>query len=267
MTKTKEENAIQAASDIFGKNVGTEQLFSHAQLEELRGIVRACIKERVMALVSGPPGVGKTIGVRSVTDELPGHKYTVVYLGQDRNGTNLLRRFAVSLGLQPRAFRANVAMQISNWLLDNLGSGGKEVVLVVDEGHVLDDGTLEDFRLMTNADNDRQSPLTLILLGQSELRQRLRSPKFQALSQRLRYRYCLEGLDEDEASRYVLHRLSTAGAAPELFTQDALQYIFQACEGVPRRINNLCALSLLRASLKQRSSIDASFLKDVMELE
>jgi Type II secretory pathway, component ExeA (predicted ATPase) len=89
-------------------------------------------------------------------------------------------------------------MQISQWLLDNLSTGGKEIVLVIDEAHLLDDNALEEFRLMTNADYDRESPLTIILMGQPVLRLRLKSADFESLKQRFRYRYCLEGLDQDE---------------------------------------------------------------------
>jgi type II secretory pathway predicted ATPase ExeA len=126
---------------------------------------------------------------------------------------------------------------------------------------------LEEFRLMTNANYDRQSPLTLILLGQPPLRLRLKSSKFEALSQRLRYRFRLEGLNQDETTRYIQLRLLSAGMTPELFSQDALHQIFQLCEGLPRRINNLCALALLMAKAKKRSIIDAAFLNEVTELE
>jgi type II secretory pathway predicted ATPase ExeA len=253
--------------DPFGKSTGAEQFFKHNQLEELQSLVRTSINQKSLASVTGPAGVGKTTAVRSVTDELPAHKYSVVYLGQDQTGTNLLRRFAVLLGIQPKRYRPHLAMQVSSWLLDNLSAGGKEIALVVDEAHLLDDATLEEFRLMTNADYDRQSPIMLILLGQPALRHRLRLPKFEALSQRLRYRYCLEGLDRDETIRYIRLRLTAADLSPELFYQDALNLIFQLSEGILRKINNLCSLSLLKAEAKKCSSIDAALIKEIAELD
>jgi len=253
--------------DPFGKNIGSADLFRHRQLEELQALVRSCVSQQVMGLITGPPGSGKTTCVRSVTDELPSHKYTVVYLGQDQIGTNLLTRFAASLGLQAKRYRAHLTMQISRWLIDNLESGGKEVALIVDEAHLLDDGMLEEFRLMTNASYDRLSPLTLILLGQAPLRLRLRSAKFEALSQRLRYRFRLEGLNQDETTRYIQLRLLAAGMAPEVFSQDAFHQIFQLCEGLPRRVNNLCSLALLRAKVMKRSTIDAAFINELADLD
>ena len=270
MTKLKDAPppvAADAAEDAFGKNVAGEHLFKHDQLEELRALIGSAIHKKAMALVTGPPGVGKTTAVRSVTDELPGHKYLPIYLGQDQNSVNVMRRFAHSLGIQPNHLRTRVLLQVSQWLMDNLSAGGKEIVLIVDDAHWLDDASLQDFRLMTNTNYDRESPLTVILLGQPNLRLKLKSFDFEALSHRIPYRYCLEGLDEDETANYVLLRLSTVGLPADTFSPEALHYIFQACQGVPRRINNLCSLALLKAKSKKLRVIDADFLKQLADLD
>jgi type II secretory pathway predicted ATPase ExeA len=74
-------------------------------------------------------------------------------------------------------------------------------------------------------------------------------------------------LDEDETADYILLRLSTAGLAADTFSKDAVQHIFQACQGVPRRINNLCSLALLRAKSRKLQIVDASFLKELTDLD
>ena len=270
MTKLKDGPppvVVEASEDPFGKNVAGEHLFKHNQMEELRELLRSAIHKKAMALVTGPPGVGKTTAVRSVADELPGHKYSTLYLGQDQSSVNVMRRFAHSLGIQPNHLRTRVVLQVSQWLMDNLSTSGKEIVLIVDEAHLLDDATLQEFRLMTNSNYDRESPLTVILLGHPTLRLRLKSSDFEALAQRIPYRYCLEGLDEDETTDYILLRLSTVGLPADTFSKDALQHIFQACQGVPRRINNLCSLALLRAKSRKLQTIDAAFLKELTDLD
>jgi type II secretory pathway predicted ATPase ExeA len=247
--------------DPFGKRIASGNIFKHHQLDELREIVRTAIRQHSMTLVSGPPGVGKTTGVRSVTDELAINKFSVVYLGQDQNGANLVRRFTECLGLRAKGFRPNHVLQISQWLTDNLKNGGKQIVLVVDEAHLLDDQTLEDLRLLTNADYDRQSPLTLILLAQPWLRARLKSPFFEPLTQRLRYRYNLEGLGRDETEQYIRARLAAAGLDPELFSDEAIHQIFAYSEGIPRRINNFCSHILLRVRTANLSTVDVTLVK------
>ncbi|MCI0560581.1 MAG: ATP-binding protein, partial [Nitrososphaera sp.] len=95
----KINEVIPPAVDPFSKRICAREVFLHQQIRELQEIVRTTILQRSITLIIGPPGVGKTTAVRSVTDELPVNKYTVVYLGQDQNGGNLLSRFSESLGL------------------------------------------------------------------------------------------------------------------------------------------------------------------------
>jgi len=259
-------SAISGA-DPFGKDVATDELFKHQQLSQLQEMLKVSISTKVGMLVTGPAGSGKTTSVRSVTDGLPAHKYSVIYLGQDRNGTNVLRRFLSALGLSAKRHHAHLSMQASQWLSDNLEAGGKEILLVIDEAHVLPDELLEDLRLMTNSDYDRKAPLTLILLGQPVLRLRLKAPDFDALSQRLRYRFRLEGLNQDETTQYINTRLAAAGLPTDLFSADALQYVFHVSEGLPRRINNVCSLSILRAKTAKRATVDLAFIKEMIELD
>jgi type II secretory pathway predicted ATPase ExeA len=88
-----------------------------------------------------------------------------------------------------------------------------------------------------------------------------------ALAQRLRYRFRLEGLNQDETAQYVCGRLSASGFPGDLFSAEALQYIFHVTEGLPRRVNNVCSLTLLRAKTARRSTIDLAFIKEMIELD
>ena len=84
----------------------------------------------------------------------------------------------------------------------------------------------KDLRLLTNSDFDRSTPLCLILLGQLPLRTRLKAPGFEALSQRLRFRYALEGFTQDETTAYVKHHLNLVGLPADLFSAEALNWSF-----------------------------------------
>jgi type II secretory pathway predicted ATPase ExeA len=257
------ENPIFA--DPFSKRVASEHVFTHQQVRELQEMIRAAIGQSSMVLISGPPGVGKTTGARSVTDELPPNKYTVVYIGQDQHGVNLLSRIAEALGLKPKRFRQHIVLQLSQWLTNNVNDGGKFVILIVDEAHLLDDQTLEELRLLSNANYDRQSCFTLILIAQPWLRARLKSPFFEPLAQRIRYRYSLEGLSKEDTAEYVRLRLSAAGLSPTLFSDDALVQIFGHSEGIPRKVNNLASQVLLKAQTHGLKQIDAALVKKVVD--
>lgn len=248
----------------FGKMVAEDGFFSYARLDELHGFLKLCVTQRSMSMISGKAGIGKTTGVRSFTVGLPSNKYLVLYFGQDQDGKNLLRRFAQAFGLKPKFRRSDLALQVSEAASDCAREGGKEIVAVIDEAHLLDDRTLEDIRLLTNNDFDTMSPISIILLGQQQLRLRLKSPGFEALDQRLRYRYFLEGFTLEETRTYIKHRLTAAGGSSDIFTDEAIARVFDASEGVPREINNLCALALLKAENLGLDKVDEKLVKQLI---
>ena len=264
MGKQSTMSAPAATPEMFGKDVGSEAIFLYPRLEELHAQLKQAIAERAIMAVTGKPGLGKTTGVRACTSQLPSNQYRVLYFGQDQDGGGLLQRFAQSLGLKPKHFRNQLPMQISQALSDNLQEGGKQIVAVIDEAHLLDMRTLEALRLFTNSDFDTVSPLSVILLGQQALRSLLKDPALEALDQRTRYRFPLEGFSLQETESYIRHRLTVGGAAAEVFTDDAIQKIFDNSEGVPRDINNLCALALLKANAVGVNRVDGKLVKQVV---
>ena len=261
MTKQKDQNGLSTSA--FAK--GCDDVFSYSQFEELKEILKLAVQEKSMALITGQAGVGKTTATAAFVKELPANKYAIIYVGQDVDGGNLARRFAHSLGLQVQRYRAFTWLSISRHLSDNLIEQGKEVVLIVDEAHLLDNQTLENIRLLTNADFDRTSPLTVIMLGQLILRSRLKANGFEALNQRLRFRYALEGLTEEETANYIRHRLRFVGSEAGLFTADALKYIFLASQGIPREINNFCTQAVIKAKNENAEKIDGKLIKRVLD--
>ncbi len=249
----------------FGKSSPSSDAFSYSQLEELHSLLRYAVAEKSMALITGQAGAGKTTAVRLFIDSLPTNKYQTIYLGQDQIGANLLRRLAITLGITPSFHRQHTLMQISRYLGENLEQAGRSIILVADEAHLLDDRTLEDIRLLTNADFDKSSPVAVILLGQLPLRSRLKAPGHEALNQRLRVRYHLEGLSQDESSAYIKHQLKLSGCKQDLFGDDVIKLVFMASEGIPREINNLCVLAMLRAQSIAVNKIDTKLVHQILD--
>ncbi len=249
----------------FGKGLTPDELFNYSQLEELTRLLNMALEQKIPFVLTGEAGVGKTTAVYSVVSQLPTNKYSTVYLGQDQDGTNLIKRLAAGLGLQPKSSRKHTWMQISQLLSDNLSEQGKTPVVIIDEAHLIDDSTLEDLRLLTNNDFDRSSPLALILMGQLPLRTRLKAPGFEALSQRLRYRYALEGFTEEETLAYIKHHLRLAGAPEDVFTPEAGKLLFQESRGILREINNFATLAILRAEATLSTKIDIKLLRKILD--
>lgn len=254
----------ELSARAFGKDVGEKGIFVNPRFEELQAILKLSAEQHALTYLIGKAGIGKTTVVRAFTSQLPSNKYQVLYFGQDQDGNSLLKRFAQALGVKAKFRRSELAMQLSQAISDNAREGGKELLAVIDEAHLFDDRTLEDLRLLTNNDFDTSSPITIILLGQQQLRLRLKDPCFEALNQRLRYRCSLEGFSLEDTAAYIRHRLLSAGGSAEIFSDAAIARIFDSSEGVPREVNNLCALGLLKAHMNGLDAVEEKLMKQVI---
>ena len=115
--------------------------------------------------------------------------------------------------------------------------------MIVDEAQLLEKPTFEEIRLLLNFQLNNRFLLTIILLGQPELREKVSS--IEQLNQRIAIRYHLRPFNHEETSRYILFRQEKAGKKENAFNKEAIDKIYEYSGGVPRKINNLCDLSLL----------------------
>jgi len=249
----------------FGKELAKQELYMYDQLRQLQEMLVSTVSHRSMMALTARAGAGKTTATRASLEELPQQQYKVIYLGQDRNTASIFARLADSLGLRPELSRNHRSLHISKRIENEVLAGGKEIVLVIDEAHALDRAALEEIRMLSNSDMDRQSLLSIIFLGQIWLRDKLRYRDYEALNQRIRLRYALEGLTEKETGEYINHHLSLAGCSKELFSRDAVKQIFLASGGLLRPINNICFGSLFKAKQLNEKNVDGSMVKRVVQ--
>jgi type II secretory pathway predicted ATPase ExeA len=142
---------------------------------------------------------------------------------------------------------------------------GRRSLLVVDEAHNLSPYILEELRLLSNVNSERDVALQVILVGQPELRVKLQQPELSQFAQRLSVDFHLGALSLDDATAYIAHRLRVAGGSPDLFHADAVAFIHARARGVPRLVNQLCDLALVYAFAEQRSRVDMNLLERVIE--
>ena len=129
---------------------------------------------------------------------------------------------------------------------------GNDVVLIIDEAQDLSDELLEQVRLLSNLETDRQKLMQIVLMGQPELRDKLRQPALRQLRQRITVRYHLLPLDLEETADYIHHRLSQAGAnGSPRFEAGAVKLIYKYSGGIPRLINAVCDKTLLAGFVTQ----------------
>ncbi len=200
-----------------------------------------------IAVVVGEVGLGKTMVLRIVLDELDPEKYRIAFVtNPDLTFPQLLREIIGQLKGEPCTIRSKeFLLEEFNRILFETADGNKKVLLFIDEGNVLKGPNLESLRLLTNLQEDTRNLFTMVLAGQPKLAQRLEDPQRVNLFQRVGIYSRLEPLGSVDLVRdYIEHRLERAGSTRRIFTDAVVQAIHHHCEGIPRLINRLCKLCL-----------------------
>jgi type II secretory pathway predicted ATPase ExeA len=246
----------------FGRDLAPGQLFTARSHQEAVARLRWLTDEAAIGVITGEVGAGKTVAARAATAALDASRHTIVYLANPMVGARGIHHHLVTaLGEIPRFHRPALIAQTTDLLAAEHDERRKRVVLVVDEAHLLANDQLEQLRLLTNADMDARSPLTLVLLGQPTLRRRLKQGHFAALDQRIGLRYHLPGLPLEETVGYIKHHLAIAGRSDALFSDDAIGLIHATARGTPRAINNLAVQALIAAFVDGKGIVDESAAK------
>lgn len=143
-------------------------------------------------------------------------------------------------------------------------AAGHPVVLIVDEAQNLGVKGLEEIRMLSNVNAQKEYLLHLILVGQPELGELLRKHELRQLMQRVSVAYNLEPFSQGDVGAYIAHRMKVAGGDPEVFTPEAVRLIAAASDGVPRLVNTLCDLCLVYGFSAEQKSVDAATVRSVL---
>jgi type II secretory pathway predicted ATPase ExeA len=249
----------------FGKAIPPAALHHHRGHEEAVARISYCIEEKVVGLVTGECGSGKTVAARAALSMLDASRYTSIYLGTPGAGLRgMYAAIVTALGGVPRFHCASLIPQTQELIATECAERAKSVVVICDEGHLYEPEVLEGLRCLGNDGLDAEARFALILLGQPTLRRRLRLGSFVALDQRVALRYAIAGLEEAECASYISHHLAYAGRSDRLFSDDAVALIHQVSRGLPRVVNNLATQSLVAAFAASKSMVDQSSARDAV---
>ena len=241
-------------------------LYHSAQHEEgLPRLLYVVREGKGAGLLTGTYGCGKTLLSRALSRELEGDIFKVAYITNPRlTDTEMLKTILHLLGgSQIPQGKGEILIALEKILSSN-ARDGKKTVVVVDEAHAIEDPLLfEEIRLLLNYQTDDSFLLTLLLLGQDELKDKVAQIK--QLDQRLALRFHLAALRQEEAAGYVNHRLVIAGAKNEIFDEGALAMVFHRSGGIPRRINQICDMSLLTAMSHKSSKVTEPMVHEAVE--
>jgi general secretion pathway protein A len=223
--------------------------------EALQRLLYGIEARKGAVILTGEIGCGKTLLSRTLMDHLAEDKYdTALIADPSFEDAQLFREVLYQLGIDSAGSELDLRHRLNDRLLDNL-KRGVDTVLIIDEAQVIrDDQMFETLRLLLNFQLNDRFLLTLVLLGQPELRTRLQ--RLDQFYQRVAIRYHLGPFSEAEVASYIRFRLAVAGCKREIFTRDACSLIFQACGGIPRKVNTLCDLCLLLSAMEKATVVD-----------
>ena len=214
-------------------------------------------------VITGEIGCGKTTLVRYLLRKLDDHVAACVISNTPRSQDGLLPWLLMSLnqpfeGTYPALFK-----QFQRFLHDQF-SRGRRTILIVDEAQNLGMEALEELRMLSNVNTDKQQFLQIILVGQPQLKDLLRAPQLLQFAQRVSSDFHLRPLNADEVGEYVDFRLRAVESRSDLFTNEACRIIADTSHGIPRTINILCDTALVYGFASGQKTISDSIVREVI---
>jgi general secretion pathway protein A len=215
------------------------------------------------AMLSGEIGCGKTTISKVYVKELSEDKYDIgLIINPKLESEEFLQEIVYQFNIPniPNT-KVECLRVLNDKMIENM-QAGKETLLIVDEAQLLNETTFEEIRLLLNFQLNNRFLLTIILLGQPELREKVK--KIEQLNQRIAIQYHLTPFDFEETLKYIDYRQQKAGRKDSLFSQDSVEKIYEHSKGIPRKINNLCDLSLLIGFSTQEKIIDPKIVENII---
>jgi len=236
---------------------------SKSHEEALTRLIYAAEMRKGGAMLSGEIGCGKTTLSKVYVKELSEEKYDIGLI--------------INPNLEPKEFLQEILYQfdindapdtkvkclraLNDKMLENMKIN-KETLLIVDEAQLLTEVVFEEIRLLLNFQLNNRFLMTIILIGQPELRNKVKS--IEQLDQRIAIKYHLIPFSFDETFEYIIFRQRKAGKKENVFSDEAVEKIYEHSDGVPRKINNLCDLSLLIGFSTNEKNIESRIVENII---
>jgi general secretion pathway protein A len=254
----------------FNLTPDPKYLFMSESHREAIDCLRYGIKERKgFVEVVGGIGTGKTTICRAILNELSSETKTAFIFNTSLSDIDLLKKINEEFGIDACGKTIKELIDsLNRFLIEELSRGGN-AALIIDEAQNLSRDLLEQIRMLSNLETDQEKLIQIILVGQPELHDLLKTPPLRQLNERISVRSFLRSLSESETWAYIHHRLAIAGSKGEVrFTEGAIRSIYRYSMGNPRKINNLCDRALLIAYTRDSFRITRSHCEEaISEIE
>ncbi len=231
--------------------------------EGLSRLIYAAKMRKGGAMLSGDIGCGKTTLTKVYVQELSAEQFDIGLIINPRlEPLEFMQEVLYQLGMTDLPDSKGGCLRLLNEKMTENAKARKETLLIVDEAQALDESGFEEVRLLLNSRVNGRFPINVVLVGQPELRSKIKD--MEQLEQRIAIKYHLTPFDQEDTAQYITFRQEKAGGEENVFTPEAMERIHEITEGVPRKINNLCDLSLLIGFSKNGKVIDPQIIEDIM---
>lgn len=213
-------------------------------------------------VITGDIGTGKTTICRAILEKLDGNVKTAVIFNSFLNENELLKSILQDFGFISKGRSRKERIDVLNKFLIEHLSQGINVVLLIDEAQNLSVPVLEQIRMLSNLETEKEKMIQIVLVGQLELDKKLQSAELKQLNQRIAIRHHLMPLTQTETESYIYQRLMVAGFKGNItLSKSALNEIYKYSKGIPRLINLLCDRALLGGFVAQTYHINKEIVK------
>jgi type II secretory pathway predicted ATPase ExeA len=218
-----------------------------------------------ITVVTGEIGAGKTTLLQHLLNTLPPDVIVGLISNAQGDRGELLQWVLLALGEEFDASASYVALfrQLQEFLLKTYADG-QRVILIIDEAQNLNVDTLEELRMLTNINSNKDELVQLVLVGQPELRALIMKPELKQFVQRVGSSFHLSAMNRENVAAYVVHRLRVAGGSGKEISEMALTRVFELTGGVPRLINQLCDLGLVYAFSAEEHMVTEETIANVL---
>ena len=215
------------------------------------------------SVITGEIGTGKTTLIRQLLNQMDRDVTVGLISNTHRSFGELLQWVLMAFNLEYAGKdKVGLYQTFIDFLIKEYAHN-RRTVLIIDEAQNMAPETLEELRMLSNVNADKDQVLQVFLVGQAGLRDLLRRPDLEQFAQRISVDYHLEPLNAQETRDYIRHRLTVAGGDPELFDEAASDAVFRNSGGVPRLINLLCDTTLVFGYAEQAKRIMPELVEEV----
>ncbi|MFC1868351.1 ExeA family protein [Thermodesulfobacteriota bacterium] len=237
--------------------------YSKSHEEALTRLIYAAEMRKGGAMLSGEIGCGKTTLSKVYVSKLSEEKYDIgLIINPKLESKEFLQEILYQFGIIDIPDTKVECLRVLNGrMLENMKMN-KETLLIVDEAQLLNESSFEEVRLLLNFQLNNRFLITIILLGQPELRLKIKG--IEQLDQRIAIKYHLTPFNFEDTAQYIVFRQKKAGREGNVFSRQAVEKIYEHSKGVPRKVNNLCDLSLLVGFSTNEKVINPKIVENII---